>query len=80
MRNRHRNAKLRSGLAGNERKIEIDPGKPLQFRIREVSWELPGIPGFLPRPDHFMTQPNRVLERCYLLPSNHTYSICIQIS
>lgn len=61
-----------------ELEIETDPGTPLRFRIREVSWELPGIPGFVPRPDHFMTQPNRVLERRYLLPSNHTYSLCTQ--
>jgi len=61
-----------------ELEIETDPGMPLRFRIREVSWELPGIPGFMPRPEHFMTQPNRVLERRYLLPSNHTYSICTQ--
>ena len=61
-----------------ELEIETDPGKPLRFRIREVSWELPGIPGFVPRPDHFMVQPNRVLERRFLLPSNHTYSICTQ--
>ncbi len=61
-----------------ELEIETDPGTPLRFRIREVSWELPDIPGFIPRPDHFMTQPNRVLERRYLLPSNHTYSLCTQ--
>ena len=63
---------------GGELEIETDPGKPLQFRIREVSWELPVIPGFVPRPDHLMTQPNRVLERRRLLPSNRTYSICTQ--
>jgi hypothetical protein len=65
-------------LKNGELEIETDPGKPLQFHIREVSWELPDIPGFVPRPDHFMTQPNRVLERRYLLPSNRTYSICTQ--
>ncbi|NLV44135.1 MAG: M20/M25/M40 family metallo-hydrolase [Candidatus Hydrogenedentes bacterium] len=61
-----------------ELELETDPGTPIRFHIREVSWELPGIPGFVPRPDHFMVQPNRVLERRYLLPSNHTYSICTQ--
>ncbi len=61
-----------------ELEIETDPGTPLRFRIREVSWELPGLPGFVSRPDHFMTQPNRVLERRYLLPSNHSYSIGTQ--
>lgn len=63
---------------GGELELETDPDTPLQFSIREVSYGLPDIPGFVQRPPHLMTQPNRVLERRYLLPSNHTYSLCTQ--
>lgn len=61
---------------GGDLEIETDPGKPLRFHLRETSYGLPDIPGLQPRPPHMMTQPNRVLERRYMLPSNHIYSLC----
>ncbi len=61
---------------GGEVEIETDPGQPLRFEVNETSYGLPDIPGFQPRPAHMMTQPNRVLERRHLLPSNHTFSVC----
>lgn len=61
---------------GGELEIETDPGQPLRFRVNETSLALPEIPGFQPRPPHMMTQPNRVLDRRYLLPSNRTFSVC----
>jgi hypothetical protein len=61
---------------GGEIEIETEPDQPLRFRVNETSFALPEIPGFQPRPPHMMTQPNRVLDRRYLLPSNRTFSVC----
>ena len=61
---------------GGELELEVEPNKPLRFLIREVSFKLPELPNFPPRPDYMMTETNRVLNRSKELRSNHTFSIC----
>lgn len=63
-------------FAGGELELETTPGVPLKFLVREISFSLPDIPDFPPRPAEMMTQPNRRLDRRQELESNHTYSIC----
>lgn len=59
--------------------LEVEAGKPLVFKTREVAYQLPEIPGFIPRPDWMMTQTNRVLFRNRAIQSNHTYAIGTQV-
>jgi len=61
---------------GGELELEVEPGKPVTFEAREVSFALPEVAGFPPRPDDMMCTPNRVLDRRRDLRSNHTYSVC----
>ncbi|NQT91297.1 MAG: hypothetical protein HQ559_00945, partial [Lentisphaerae bacterium] len=61
---------------GGEITLEVEPGKPLKFHVREVSYKLPVLEDFPPRPAWMMTEPNRVLDRSRSLRSNHTFSIC----
>lgn len=55
--------------------LEVEAGKPLVFKSHEAAYELPELPGFIPRPDWMMTQTNRVLFRNRAIQSNHTYAI-----
>lgn len=55
--------------------LEVEAGKPVVFKSREVAYQLPELEGFIPRPDHMMTQSNRVLFRDRAIQSNHTYAI-----
>lgn len=61
---------------GGEILLETEPGQPLRFLARAVSYKLPEIGGFTPRPDHMMTETNRRLDRSNDLKSSHTYSLC----
>ncbi len=60
---------------GGEIELEVETGKPVEIRVREMSCKLPDLPEFTPRPDDMMTEPNRVLDRRRRLRSNHTFSI-----
>ena len=59
---------------GVELRLETDPDSPLSFSLREMTYGLPELPGFVPRPDHMAPEPNRTLVR---LPINSdiTYSV-----
>ena len=59
---------------GVEVRLETDPGAPLVFSLREMTYGLPVLPDFVPRPPHMAPEPNRTLIR---LPINSdiTYSI-----
>lgn len=57
-------------------RLETDPGAPLVFHIREVSYGVPEFPQYKPRPDWMATEPNRTVDHRRSLRSEHTFSVC----
>ncbi len=60
---------------GADLRLEVEPGTPLVFDVREMSYGLPELPELRPRPAHMIPEPNRRLDRSRSLHSDFTYSI-----
>lgn len=60
---------------GADLRLEVSPGAPLVFAVREMSYGLPDLPDLRPRPAHMIPEPNRRLDRSRILHSDFTYSI-----
>jgi hypothetical protein len=59
---------------GADLRLEVEPGVPLVFSVREVSYGLPDLPEVKPRPAHLIPEPNRRLDGHGFLHSDFTYS------
>jgi hypothetical protein len=60
---------------GADLRLEVEPGIPLVFSVRELSFGLPELPEITPRPPHLIPEPNRRLDRSRAMHSDFTYSI-----